>query len=381
MKKFFVFLVFFISSLVFIIRPEAYVRVESDVHFFNPFETDIIIDNNFNWGTGTQIDYSSPWIYSAGEYFSAGGVSGDNLIVDADYYFGVRGLPYTDSSFGNYLNSTRNTLVSSNLKCGIGDYGTGYDSTYLPEVTNFNVSYETDSNSTGNYILYHITFTYNQRIKSVTKSNSNIWCFFQRNPDTGLFIQPVSPLGASSFYYYGYTNSLKYAVTSDPNTILLTEITNQNNITNNKIDSINSNITSEDNDYDSSKCGIICKLKKLPSKLLDGIKSIFIPDDFDFINDFVDTIEDKLGFIASIPIQLIEFILNLANASWEDVTSISFPSVSIFGYNFWNSQEVDISTGINIFKPYRYITDILCVIICCRTLHKWYEKFTGGGSE
>lgn len=162
---------------------------------------------------------------------------------------------------------------------------------------------------------------------------------------------------------------------------LITSINNSIQETNSKIDNINNNITSDNDDFESSKCGIVCKLKKLPSKFLDGIKSIFIPDNFDFINDFVDSIESKLGFIASIPIQLIEFILNLSTATWEDVTSISFPSISIFGYNFWNSQEVDISTGINLFKPYRYITDVLCVILCCRTLLKWYERFTGGDNK
>lgn len=161
--------------------------------------------------------------------------------------------------------------------------------------------------------------------------------------------------------------------------------------TNSKLNETNEAINKEDSDTSSSSCGVICKLKgiftgiiELPGKLItlliDALKSLFIPENTDFITNFVDSIENKLGFIAEVPISIIEFTLNLAKASWEEVTSISFPSISIFGYNFWEATEVDITEGINIFKPFKYITDCLCVIICARTLNKWRENFTGGGS-
>lgn len=119
-------------------------------------------------------------------------------------------------------------------------------------------------------------------------------------------------------------------------------------------------------------------VKNLGTFIIDGIKGLFIPENMDFLNNFVDSIESKLGFIAEIPIKCIEFVLNLASASWESFDSISFPSISIFGYNFWNSQEIDLTEAINIFKPFKYVTDVLCVSICVRTLFKWYETFTGG---
>lgn len=158
-----------------------------------------------------------------------------------------------------------------------------------------------------------------------------------------------------------------------------------------KQDETNEAINKEDSDTTSSKCGVICKLKgiftgiiELPGKLvtllIDALKSLFIPSDTKFITDFVDSIESKLGFIAEVPISIIEFGLNLAKASWEEVTSISFPTISIFGYNFWEAKEIDISAGINIFKPFKYITDCLCVVLCARTLNKWRENFTGGSS-
>jgi len=266
MKKIFLITTIFVSIFIFIENPKAYVRVESDVEFFNPQESSAIVNGQFNWGTGTQVLKSGPWIYSPGQYFAVGGVQGDNLIVDADYYFGVRGLPYTDATMNNYLNNARNTVTSSNLRCGIGAYGSGYDSTYLPQVTNFEVTFEEANNSTGNYILYHIKFTYNQRIKEVTANNTNVWCYFQRNPSDGLFLQPSSPNGGGAFYYFSYTRSLKYAVTNDPNTKLLTELTNQNQVlidqtkdlinntfqTIDKLDDLNNNIKDDDIDTSSS---------------------------------------------------------------------------------------------------------------------------------
>jgi len=118
---------------------------------------------------------------------------------------------------------------------------------------------------------------------------------------------------------------------------------------------------------------------KLIELLLDMLKSLFIPDDMDFVTNFVDALESKLGFIAAIPVRIIEFTMSLATATWSEFKSISFPSISIFGYNFWNSQEVDLTEAINIFKPFKYVTDVICVVICAQTLNKWRERFTGGG--
>ncbi len=121
--------------------------------------------------------------------------------------------------------------------------------------------------------------------------------------------------------------------------------------------------------------------KKIVDLLLNALKSLFIPDNMDFINNFVNSIESKLGFIAEIPMSIINFTLNLANATWEDVTSISLPSIDIFGYKFWNAQEIDISEGLNIFKPFKYVTDCLCVALLSKGLFKCWENFTGGGKE
>lgn len=150
-------------------------------------------------------------------------------------------------------------------------------------------------------------------------------------------------------------------------------------------------ITSESDDVESSDCGLICKIGgvfkgiielpgKLISLLIDALKSLFIPKDMSFIEEFMSSIENKLGFIASIPMSIIRFTLDLATASWEEFNSVTFPTISIFGYHFWETQEIDLTEAINIFKPFKYITDIICVTLFCRTLLKWYERFNGGGS-
>lgn len=116
----------------------------------------------------------------------------------------------------------------------------------------------------------------------------------------------------------------------------------------------------------------------IPGLIINGIKALFVPDNMDFLNNLLDTLENKLGLIAQVPVQCIEFILNLANATWTEFNSVSLPSISIFGYNFWNAQEIDLSEGIAIFSSFKYVTDVICVGICVRTLFKWYEGFTGG---
>ncbi|MBE6156757.1 MAG: hypothetical protein E7161_03315 [Firmicutes bacterium] len=158
----------------------------------------------------------------------------------------------------------------------------------------------------------------------------------------------------------------------------------------------NNLIGGESDDITSKSCGMICKLKavinfinplskdffayKLVELMLNMLKSLFIPEDMDFVTNFVEALESKLGFIAAIPVKIIEFTMSLATATWSEFKSIQLPSISIFGYNFWNAQEIDLTEAINIFKPFKYVTDCICVVICAQTLNKWREKFTGGGS-
>ena len=90
---------------------------------------------------------------------------------------------------------------------------------------------------------------------------------------------------------------------------------------------------------------------------------------------------DKLGFIASIPLQLIDFIIDLKDYAFSTPTSLTFPTFSIFGYSFWNEMTIDITEGLSWVSAIKYVTDIICVILCVNTLRKFYNSFFGGGEN
>lgn len=151
-----------------------------------------------------------------------------------------------------------------------------------------------------------------------------------------------------------------------------------NKETNTKIDKVNESINSEHDDFSNKSCGLICKLKKLPEQLFNKIKSLFVPDNFDFLNDFKETLENKLGFIASVPLQLLDYLISLKDKVFSPVSTIKFPKISIFGYYFWDEYTINTNDGLSWISSFKYLTDIACVILCCNTLRKWYANFTGG---
>lgn len=146
--------------------------------------------------------------------------------------------------------------------------------------------------------------------------------------------------------------------------------TNRIDETNNKLDKA-----------EETRKGIWQTIKDLPGMFLDMLLGLFIPKDLSFINEFKDVISNKLGFIASVPIQIIDFALGLADVAFNEITTISFPSVDIFGVHFWNAEEIDITILLEKLKPFKYFTDFTCVILCCRTLYDMYHNFTGGGAD
>lgn len=120
---------------------------------------------------------------------------------------------------------------------------------------------------------------------------------------------------------------------------------------------------------------------KLVELIINGLKSLFIPKNLDFLENFKDTMSEKLGFIASIPLQLIDFIIDLKDYAFSTPTSLSFPTISIFGYSFWNQMTIDITEGLSWVSAIKYVTDIICVILCVNTLRKFYNSFFGGGEN
>lgn len=162
-----------------------------------------------------------------------------------------------------------------------------------------------------------------------------------------------------------------YVITNNDSTIINQneQIIDQNKQTNDKLDQA-----------ENTRKSIWETIKNLPNAFLNMLKSLIIPDNFDFIYDFKDSLENKLGFIASVPLQFIDYILSLPNKVFTPITSISFPEIEVFGTKFWSGQDIDISEGLSWFQGIKYFGDILCVILMVNTLNKWWKKF-GGGNE
>lgn len=151
-----------------------------------------------------------------------------------------------------------------------------------------------------------------------------------------------------------------------------------------KIDDTNSKINDTNTKLDeaeNTRKGIWETIKGIPESIANLIKGLFIPDNFDFLNDFKETLSNKLGFIAEVPIKLLDFIISLADFTWTEFSSITFPKIEILGVSFWNDITIDVGPILGGLKKYRYITDVLCVTLCVNTLRKMYDKFTGGSGE
>lgn len=143
----------------------------------------------------------------------------------------------------------------------------------------------------------------------------------------------------------------------------------------------NTEVLDKFDEAENTRKGIWQTIKDLPVQFLNMLKSLFIPDDFSFLDNFKESLENKLGFIAEVPLSVLDFLLNLVTSDWEEFNSITFPSIDIFGVKFWSDMTIDLTEAKNIFGPFKYLTDISCVIICVNTLRRWYDNFANGGGN
>ena len=212
------------------------------------------------------------------------------------------------------------------------------------------------------------------------------------SPNSHVYLQDKITISSknynSNFIVYGaYLTDELVAGTNDYSEInsQINALNSNINNTNSKLDDANSKLDEAEN----TRKGILGTIKdvlssiaSLPGKIIDlmitGLKSLFIPEDMSFLDDFSDSISNKLGFIAEVPIKVLKFLVDLATTTWDDFTSVSMPKVNVFGVYFWDDQEIDITAIINKLKPWRYVTDVICVTTCVNTLRKWRERFTGG---
>lgn len=152
-----------------------------------------------------------------------------------------------------------------------------------------------------------------------------------------------------------------------------------------KIDDITDSINSEDNDTTSKKCGVICKLKgiftgitELPGKIANLIKGLFVPENFDFINDFKDVMISKLGILAQVPDMLLTFLNDILNKEYTN-QCFKMPKMSFWGYSFWNEMNFCIQDSFyyKIIKDYRWMTNIVPVFGVLFYSYRTYKKFFG----
>lgn len=152
-----------------------------------------------------------------------------------------------------------------------------------------------------------------------------------------------------------------------------------------KIDDITDSINSEDNDTTSKKCGVICKLKgiftgitELPGKIANLIKGLFVPDNFDFINDFKDVIISKLGILVQVPDMLLTFLNDILNKEYTN-QCFKMPKMEFWGYSFWNEMNFCIQDSFyyKIIKDYRWMTNIVPVFGVLFYSYRTYKKFFG----
>ena len=231
-------------------KPKAYVKIDSSFGQINPAENSVIgnILSSDNWlsesSKFTNINQGSEFqtYTSIGQFWYAGAVDGEYIDVNADFYFGIGFTSLGTNNFYNYLPTDDNTLTADNLRCAIGDFRQGYDSTYAPVVKDFEVKLDFQSGSYLEY-RYHIKFKYHQRINPVTKSSTNMSCYF--SVGTGKKFLQLQKDNVDLVYYNANFN---YSVSNDPNTQLLNNINNNQVQTNEKLDNINSSINSDNVD-------------------------------------------------------------------------------------------------------------------------------------
>lgn len=153
-------------------------------------------------------------------------------------------------------------------------------------------------------------------------------------------------------------------------------------------DKINDAITSESDDFESKSCGIICKLKKLPSLIVDGIKSLFVPDSEDLnslIDDFKNTMSEKLGVIYQSGELIIDIFQGIIDDSTPENACLTFPELKVPNVEQPIINETDfcfdeVTNEIPILLTIiRGVTGIFITLMFINMLKKKYDTFINGG--
>ena len=285
-------------------------------------------------------------------------------------------------------NQFQDCVISSNL----------LDLTKTPdEIVNSTYSYSNNTlivnnpnSSEYSYIVYNLN----------VKKNTNYFVQFDNSYTTGvgIYSNNVSNYitGGKNFTFNSGNNEIInvvfYSSYSPFSNIMISEGSIKQDYSEfgskkctNKIDDVTNSITSEDDNTTSKKCGVICKLKgifngivELPVKIANSIKNLFVPDNFDFINDFKDVMLEKLGILAEIPDMILSFFTDILNKEYVN-QCFSIPKINFFGYYFWDNTNICVQDGFyyEYVKSYRWMTNIIPVFGVLAFCISTYKKFFG----
>lgn len=206
----------------------AYETIYTNGGNCTPGDTAGIVDPNGNgWGNNhCFMPNTNTWVLSGEHAWYGENMNGNIYTVIADYYIGIE----TRSGVtlpAIYYNTARMSMTANNLRCGVGAYRTGYDSTYSPTISNFKVEYDSGINP-GNLSTrdtYHITFKYTQRLGTNRTGNSNMSCWFEI-PNNSLLTQLTG--NTVDNLLFTYVKDFRYSISDSADTGLLQTITSQN---------------------------------------------------------------------------------------------------------------------------------------------------------
>lgn len=176
------------------------------------------------------------------------------------------------------------------------------------------------------------------------------------------------------------------------------ETNNKLDETNQELGDLNNSMTSESEDFDDSSCGVICKLGKIPSKIINGIingiKSLFIPEDGYFENWFNDLklfFEEKLGFLAApftIFIDFVNMYLNLDSntdvvINIPDIYVPNFEEYKIISATTFNwSELLKSKESLNtLWQLYLAFVDVFLILNFINLCESKYNRIFGGDTS
>lgn len=223
----------------------------------------------------------SPWLFSLSQYWYQDNLNGNYMYINADYSVRID-IPQDSLAFNIYNNDSRNTLIEENLRCAVDGLGYGYDGTYQPEITNFNVTFnQYVVEATARSLLIRVRFNYKQQLSKTYTGGYNMSCWFDRIPSNGLFTQIAGGDTNGLVQTWYYNNRFDVVVSVDQLSAGLNGIQSSIDTTNDKLDDLNKNLTDEtspnlnglENAAGWLKPGPVDSIINLPLTLLNNLQT------------------------------------------------------------------------------------------------------------